>query len=320
MGAGITLLCLFAFFRQINFPDVWHALANFHWAYLVLGLCSLAVGYALRIMRWALMLRAAGAQATFANCSAPFLGAIALNNVLPLRLGDAVRAWVFPRAMGIARTTATSSLVVERLVDLMTLLASLALGLFALQALAVPPALKASAALLAACGGLVLVLGFLFSGALARFFNQRAARSREGRTASPSRMALVYETLGALLQGFNLMSRPRLLLSMLALSLLVWAGEAGLFYFVLLGAGLGGSPLVALLVMAVATLSTLVPSSPGYVGSFHLAAFTAVSLVGGTAAQAGSYAVIVHLALWLPTSLAGALALWMNPALLRATK
>lgn len=107
---------------------------------------------------------------------------------------------------------------------------------------------------------------------------------------------------------------------MLLVSMLVWVGEAGLFYFVLLGTGVEGTAIIALLVMSVATLSTLVPSSPGYVGPFHLAAFTAISLVGGTATQAGSYAVIVHLALWLPTTLAGAIAIWIRPSLFKAAK
>lgn len=317
IGGGITLLCLFVFVRQVNVAEVLEALANFHWAHLVFGVASLAIGYALRIIRWSMMLRATGAGATFGNCSAPFLGSIALNNVLPLRLGDVVRALVFPRSMGITRTTATSSLIVERLIDLMTLLASLAIGLFAIQAIEIPAELKATAVSLAIIGGVVLVLGFLFSGALGRAFSQLAAR-KEG--TSSNGLIRFYGTLGSLLNGFDVMSRPRLLLSMLAVSMLVWAGEAGLFYFVLLGAGVEGSPLVALLVMAVATLSTLVPSSPGYVGPFHLAAFTAISLVGGTAAQAGSYAVIVHLALWLPTTLAGALAIWTRPELFRAAK
>jgi len=316
-GAGITVLCLVVFVRQVNVSDVLDALAHFHWAYLVLGIASLAVGYALRIVRWSMMLRAAGANVTFRDCCAPFLGSIALNNVLPLRLGDVVRALVFPRSMGITKTTATSSLIVERLVDLMTLLASLAIGLFAIRAIAIPEALKASAVSLAIAGGVVLALGFFFSGALARLFDRLADRAREQGAA---KRAAVCDTLAGLLHGFNVMSRPRLLLSMLAVSMLVWVGEAGLFYFVLLGAGVEGSPLVALLVMAVATLSTLVPSSPGYVGPFHLAAFTAISLVGGTAAQAGSYAVIVHLALWLPTTLAGAVAIWARPELFRAAK
>src|ERR1035437_5528929 len=112
IGGGITFLSLFVFLRQVNFTDVLNALANFHWVYLISGVASLAIGYALRIMRWSMMLRATGARTTFGNCSAPFLGSIALNNVLPLRLGDVVRALVFPRSMGITKTTATSSLIV----------------------------------------------------------------------------------------------------------------------------------------------------------------------------------------------------------------
>jgi hypothetical protein len=72
--------------------------------------------------------------------------------------------------------------------------------------------------------------------------------------------------------------------------------------------------------MSIATLSTLVPSSPGYVGPFHLAAFTAVSLIGGTAAQAGSFAVLAHLALWLPTTAAGAIAILFRPELFRSAR
>jgi uncharacterized protein (TIRG00374 family) len=317
VGGAITLLCLFAFFRQINFAELLRALENFQWSYLILGMAALACDYALRICRWSMMLRATGAGTTFRNCSAPFLGSIALNNVLPLRLGDVVRAFVFPSSMGITKTTATSSLIIERLIDLVSLLVCLGIGLFAIRTISIPPALKSTALTLAVAGGASLCLVFLFSGALSRFFSGLAAKAARSGSGKASKG---YQVLGGLLHGFNAMSRPKVLLAMLVISLFVWIGESGLFYFVLLGAGMGGSPVVALFVMAVATLSTLVPSSPGYVGSFHLAVFTAISLVGGSLAQAGSYAVIVHLALWLPTTLAGAVAIWAKPHLFRAAK
>lgn len=317
VGLGMTGLCLIVFLRQVNIPDLWDALRQFHWVYLVFGIVSLAVGYALRIVRWSMMLRSVDAKATVRNCCAPFLGSIALNNILPLRLGDVVRALVFPKSMGITRTAAISSLIVERLVDLMTLLVSLAVGLFAIRTIGIPDAFKTSAVTLAVVGGILLALGFFFGDAVGRCLDrltQHATRS------SADRWARVCSAAAGLFHGFGAMLRPGLLLSMFAISMLVWIGEAGLFYFVLLGVGVDGSPLVALLVMAMATLSTLVPSSPGYVGPFHLAAFTALSLVGGTAAQAGSYAVIAHLALWLFTTLAGAFAIWARPELFRAAR
>lgn len=316
-GGVITLLCLFVLFHQVDVKETLAALAGFQASYLLFGVVSLASGYALRIARWSMMLRATGSTVTFSDCSAPFLGSIALNNILPLRLGDVVRALVFPKSLGISKATATSSIIIERLVDLMALLACLAIGLFAVQSIEVPIDLKRTAVSLASAGGIVLVVGLLFSGAIARFLIGIAANRKQ---AGSSVYAWYLAALGSLLHGFDVMLRPALLIALLAISMLIWIAEAGLFYFVLLGAGVDASILSALLVMALATLSTLVPSSPGYVGPFHLAAFTAVSMLGAASAQAGSSAVIVHLALWVPTTIAGALAIWLRPELFRTAK
>ena len=319
IGIGATLACLFIIGYRINFAEVGQAIRHFQWSFLVLGIASLTVDYALRISRWSIMLRAASAKtATFRNCCAPFLGSIALNNVLPLRLGDIVRALVFPSAMGVSRTTATSSLVMERLVDLMTLLACLAIGLFAVKTVSIPVPLRDTAISLSIVGGMALAMGFTFSGLLAKYFERRSQDRL--RTQGDDRLAKALATIAGLLKGFQAMSRARSLLMLFLISMLIWAGESGLFYFTLLGLGMNASPTMALMVMSLATLATLTPSSPGYVGPFHLAAFAAVSLMGGTSAQAGSYAIITHLALWVPTTLAGAVAIGFRPELFRAVR
>ena len=311
-GLLVTTICLVVIIRQVDVASVLEALATFQWAFLLPALLALALGYTLRIVRWAMMLRAAGATAAWHRCAAPFLGSIALNNVLPLRLGDVVRALVFPAALGVTRTLATGSLVVERLVDLMTLLAALAIGLALLgPAMELPAWLGSTGLSLAAAGGLALVTGLLFSGPLARWLRARTASGGAQRLAGLA---------ADLLAAFAAMLRPSVLLKLLAASALVWIGEAGLFLFMLKGFGLGAGPAEAIVVMAVATLATLVPSSPGYVGPFHLAAYTAVSLLGGDAAMAASFALLAHLALWLPTTLAGALGIAATPQLFRGLR
>ena len=317
IGVSVTLLCLLVLFFQIDLSDVLEALTGFQWVYLIFGVMSLAFGYIFRIVRWSMMLKATGANASFRDCSAPFLGAIALNNVLPLRLGDFVRALVFPKAMGIAKTTATSSLIVERLLDLMTLLICLVIGIFAAHAIALPVEIKSSLLSLGIVCVFVAMLIFLFSDSLSRFFSSMAGKSTG---TSSTRLQQIYAVLSKLLKSLNAMSRPRVLLLMLLVSILVWTGETGLFYLVLLGVGIESSFWIALFVMAVATLSTLLPSSPGYVGPFHLAAFTAISLTDGSTAQAAGYAILVHLSLWLPTTIAGALAIWLKPGLFHVSQ
>jgi len=314
VGILLTIICLAVFLRQIELDKLVNALASFNYTYLIFGIISLGIGYASRILRWSTMLKSAGADVGFKSCSAPFLGSITLNNVLPFRIGDIVRALVFPASMGISKTTATSSLIVERLIDLLTLLMCFAIGLFAVKGTQIPEELKLSVITFASIGFLILLFVFFFGDVLEELFSNKA------KIAESENLVKLYSTVRDLLRSFNSMSRPPVLLSMIAISAIIWTGEAGLFYFILQGMHFHSVPLEGLLVMSVATLSTLLPSSPGYVGTFHVAVFTAVSLIGGTAAQASSYAIIVHLALWLPTTLAGTLAIWVYPELFRAAK
>jgi hypothetical protein len=231
-----------------------------------------------------------------------------------MRLGDVVRALVFPSAIGIGRITATGTLLMERLVDLMTLLVCLVVGLAVTSRAHLPEWLIDTAVGLSIAGSLVLAVVFLFSGWLSRWVGRRA------HEAPPSRRERMLHALEDMLLGFEAMSRLPVLLTLFALSMLVWAGEAGLFWSLLWGFGLEASAGSAVVVMAIATLSTLVPSSPGYVGPFHLAAFSAVAMLGGTTAQAASFAVLAHLGVWLPTTIAGALAIFLNPHLFGRAK
>jgi hypothetical protein len=194
IGAAVTLVCLLAIARLVNFSEVMDALEHFRWHYLVLGIASLAFGYAVRIFRWSVMLSAASHAVGFRNCAAPFLGAIALNNVLPLRLGDVIRALVFPGAMGVTKTVATTSLVVERLIDLVTLIACLALGILAVSTLDIPPAIKQTAVILAALGGIALALGFFFSGTFARLFTKLGIDQPTSKI--PPKLQTVFRTVG----------------------------------------------------------------------------------------------------------------------------
>ena len=113
------------------------------------------------------------------------------------------------------------------------------------------------------------------------------------------------------------MSNPLALFITLLISVFIWIFEAGLFYFVLLSLNLEATLSLAAFTMALATLSTLLPSSPGYIGPFHLAAFSAITFIGGSAEQAGSYAVLIHAALWIPTTIVGLLAILAKPKLFK---
>lgn len=314
IGLAVTCICVIFIATQVNLSDLKSALTEFKWPYLVLGVTSLAGGYSIRVIRWWVMLRAAGATVRPIACTAPFLGSIALNNVLPARLGDVMRALVFPSAIGIDKVTSAGSLLMERLIDLMTLLVCLALGLVFSAFTNTPSWVGRSAIGLTILSGTALILLFFFSGRIATWCKRMADVQNEKKRAVFSR---IYMASMQLLKGLDAMSRLPVLLVLFLLSLLVWLGESGLFWALLHGFGFKADPAFAVTVMAITTLSTLVPSSPGYVGPFHIAAYTAVTMFNGTPGQAASFAVLSHLALWLPTTLAGILAILFNPDLFR---
>jgi uncharacterized protein (TIRG00374 family) len=309
IGVGISLVCLVLVFRRVDFDALKLALVEFRWHFLAIGLVSLAIDYSARIERWAVMLRAAGAPVRTGQCIAPFLGSITLNNVLPLRAGDLVRALVFPSAIGVSRVTATASLLFERLIDLMTLLLSLGIGLL-ISPMPMPEWIGKTVLGIAVAGGAVLAVIVVLGRPLIALLEWLAHRLNGVAAA-----AKIVRLMASLIEQLSTMGSARTLARVLLLSAIVWAGEAGLFWMMFQGLDLPAGYASALMVMAIATLSTLVPSSPGYVGPFHLAAFAAVRALGGTDAQAASFAVLSHLSLWLPTTIAGGIAILLNPKL-----
>ncbi|NKB47142.1 MAG: flippase-like domain-containing protein [Legionellales bacterium] len=313
LGIAISIVCLWLTFRQVSLVELATVLKLTDWKFILLGVGSLAIGYLLRIWRWAILLRTDGSNIRTISCAAPFLGSITLNNVLPFRTGDFVRALIFPKAMGIARTEATASLLLERLTDLLALLIGLGVGLFLNTAIQLPVWLKTSVIYLSLCtgGGLVLLMlgghkihQWLF--ALQQYWNRHHYH----------RLAIIFSIGVNFTSKLIQMTRLHIVFPILIISMFVWLAEAGLFWFFMKSLHLSVSTFsLALFVMTIATLATLVPSSPGYIGSFHFAVAFAVTLFGIEPAQAASLALLTHLGVWLPTTLAGGMALLHQPSL-----
>lgn len=307
IGLAISVGCIAFVATKIDFAALGQALLHFERPWIAAGLTSLVFGYAMRIGRWAMMLRAAGAEIRISACAAPFLGSIALNNVLPFRAGDAVRALVFPARLGVERTTAMASLLLERMMDLAALVLCLGIGMALVDATVELPKRLQHVIVVASIGASAVLAFLLFASPwIARLLDAAVIRGGERWPG------VVLKALGIAAVIFHrmaAMSRPRILVRLSVLSIPVWIGEAGLYFALMLGLNVSIGFAGALTVMAITTLSTLVPSTPGYIGPFHLAAFAAASMLGSDAAQAGAFAVLAHFTLWAATTLAGAIAI-----------
>ena len=120
--------------------------------------------------------------------------------------------------------------------------------------------------------------------------------------------------LGRMLRdGLAVVARPRTLVGALLFSVVAWSASIGTF----LASGQAvGLPLTvaqgALLASGVA-LATIVPSGPGYLGTFELTAVGICSLFGMDRDLAFAMALLVHLMILSVTSIAGAVS-WLAAA------
>ena len=269
---------------------------------IVLALAALAAGFTVRIVRWWQMLRVLEPTLPLRACVRPFLVSIAVNNTLPLRVGDVVRAVGFRSALRTSPMSVVGTLLVERLLDVVVLLALLFVGLLALGGSAIPrPFLLAGFAVgLAASAGLLALI-------VAPTWLRSVALRLVGRVPSrrwKSRLAALVDQLFDALGIVRPASRA---FALLAITALAWALEGTAYACVAWSMRADGSPFAPWFALATGTLATMIPSSPGYVGTFDFFAVRGLTAFGMGHIVALGVALLVHLLLWLPITIAGAL-------------
>lgn len=283
-------------------------LAGAHPVYLIIAIGLLAVGYALRILRWWIMLRSMAPSLSFRSCAGPFLSGMALNNVLPFRAGDVIRVVGFRQQLELPPAQVVATLVIERLFDLTALLIVFFISLWGIGSHELPRGfLHAVYFLTASC--VVVLLGCFFMPVKI----ERWVRSLTDAASRRGTGIVGYAGMGAvqLFSSLALMRSPLLVLQLFSLSLGVWLFEGAMFAAVALAIGISEAGLGTWFALAIGTLATLIPSTPGYVGTFDYFTMLGLVMYGVPEPIAAIYAAAVHMMLWVPVTLVGLLWLFV---------
>jgi uncharacterized membrane protein YbhN (UPF0104 family) len=300
-GLAVTVVFVWLLSKQLEGDEVRAAFGRLSLIWLIPALAALACGYTLRIVRWWVMLRAMDPAVRLGACVRPFLVSIAVNNLLPFRAGDAFRVVGFRDELQAPPMRVLGTMFVERLLDLSTLLLFFFVGLSGTAPGGIPPAFVTGAAWMAAVGAaMVLALLLLASRleAMSAAVGQWPIVRRHGALSWAAQQA--HHLAGVL----GVLHTPAMTARLALLSVAAWLCEGLVFVAVAMGLGIEGvrGPLFAL---ATGTLATLIPSSPGYVGTFDYFAALGLVAYGADKPVAAAFAIVVHLVLWLPLTLAG---------------
>lgn len=307
-GVVVTAGFLWLFLRQLDLRAVAAVLAGIRADWLLLALAALAADYAARTLRWWIMLRSHAPQLPLAAAARPLLAGVALNNLLPFRAGDLARIFLFRSTLPGPVGRLLGTLLMERLLDLSVLLALLYL-VAPLAAGAIPEPIAALTRWLAAAVLLTLLLLPFIAGRLEPLLARIEAASG---TAGSRLGESLHQHLCHLADSLTLL-HSRQAPSLYLLSLLAWLLEGCVF--VCVARALQIQDLAAsALALTLGTLGTLLPSTPGYLGTFDYFARLGMELQAVPGELAASFALAVHLVLWLPLTLVG-LATLLRPGL-----
>ena len=117
LSCALAVLLLWLLLRELDQQAFRQALAGLSFSVGLGALAFLAAGYATRIVRWWWMLQALEPRLTLTACVWPFLTSIALNNVLPFRVGDGLRVVSFRRQLNCSAMLLAGTLMIERILD-----------------------------------------------------------------------------------------------------------------------------------------------------------------------------------------------------------
>jgi uncharacterized protein (TIRG00374 family) len=308
-GFVVTAVCMYLAVRGVALDDALDALRDSDLIWLVPGLPVFALAIVLRALRWWSLFAAAERPPLRAITYALLLGYF-FNNILPARAGEAARVIALHKRAATPKAEAVGTIVVERLFDILALLALL----FACYPwLPEISWLRAAAIFGAVVVAVLLALTFVivrYDERAVRLLLSPLRRVRREGVAERLEAAAINAT-----RGFVALRTPQIAARGMALTLASWA-TLGASYFILTQAFHLGLPFVAgILVVVAINLSLVLPSSPAALGVFEAATVVALAAFDVPQAQALTYGLVLHLINLVPFLVIGAVLL--GPGALR---
>ncbi len=286
-GLAISAALLWLAFRRVDFYAIAAILGGIRKAPLILVLFTVCCELIVRGIKWSLLLAPAGPARVWDAIRIETAG-LALNNVLPLRLGELARGAFGAEFFAINIVTVFSTILAEKVLDMA--------ALFTLSA--------AAARITGIAGGAAgrgLIWALLIAAlAAAVFFNRPPS-------AFIQRFPGLRKIRDSLALGLKAFRSPAAATVIFALALLQWFLNALNYYWLALAFGTENTITIAksVLLSFTGAAASSTPGMPGYFGNFELAVSAVLTTWGTSKEVALLYATTAHILSYLIITAAG---------------
>jgi glycosyltransferase 2 family protein len=288
-GFCIAAACLAWVFRDTDPAKLASSVSKVRTGWIVAAVVCDITSYVCEGSRWRILLSPVGPISVVRTTQAVYAG-LFVNEILPLRPGEVLRAFLVSRWMSAPVSEIVPSLLLARAIDAMWL--AVAIGCTAVVA-PLPGDLLVAADVL----GLVVFacVGILF------FFS-----TRETKVISrlPSHIRRIFHRLAD--------TRPRMACRAAVYSAGIPTLQALAFWFVMRACGLRESLAIGLAVFLIVHVGTAVPNAPANLGSYQVLTVVGLTLFGVDKSEAAVFSIVVFVVLTLPLWIIGLAALWCS--------
>ena len=292
----VTALFLYLAFRDKDFSAVWKTLSGVHWSWIVYLMIGGVLSHLARAWRWQYLLIPVKENVSLRNSFSAVMIGYMVNNFLP-RVGEVVRPYTLGRLESISKTAAFGTVIIERVIDIITFFSILLAVLFFYSSSFAElfPSFASMEPLFLAGSIICLALFVLF------FFKAEFFLSlfRRLLVVLPDKLRMKIEHLfDSFLSGFAISKHPGQFFMIIVTSYIIWGLYLLLMYlpfyaFDMIGLhGLNFGSATVLMVVSTVAFAFPTPSGFGTYHSFTSFALTRLYHVDGVTAL--SYTILTH--------------------------
>ena len=303
-GLIISVVFLYFAFRDVNWQEFSSSLLSLNYLWLIPAAISVIASFVIRAIRWKMLVdpvRKVRYGKTFSATMIGYMG----NNILPFRLGDLLRAYAFSKNTGLSKSSTLASLLLERILDLLTTLAALG---FVLAYFPRFPSWANSVGYVT----LIIVIVLLAATLLLQYRKESVVKlSSIILKPLPDRWAAIAENkLTSFSEGLEIVSQYKKYLGILFISVLHWPIYISTIWFTFRAFGYSYGVIESFVVLVFITFAVAIPSAPGYVGTFHGLVVASMALFGLTGGPARAFSVVLHAVNYIPVTSVGLYFFW----------
>jgi len=261
-GFVISAALIYLTFRNINFAQTFGTIKTANLYLLVLAAAVYSFTYVLRGIRYYFMVLPVKKTRLFENLPYTIMGFF-MNNIIPLRIGELVRAKITGERLQISRSSILATIVIERLFDIITFV----IAFFVIMVvMPFPEIIKKSFYICAVVFGIGLVVLFMIAKHEEKSLRVISKLPMPGKIKS-----FVTSFFDRFAVGLAMLKTPSAFAVSFLMSAVIWTTEAVVLVIVAYSFGINIPHFIlgGLFTVIIIGIGAIIPTAPGYIGAFE---------------------------------------------------